>query len=129
MSKSKINKLAKLLNRILLFGGLEHVAGEMIEPADQCSIASSTPTSTSTSWTMWVVMIFLVMIIAGSAGVSYKLWQKIKQINDELVEVKEAQRVDGMMIDAFEHEGKEEVAARKLVPEDPSWSSEGQWLC
>ena len=74
-------------------------------------------------------MIFLVMIIAGSAGVSYKLWQKIKQINDELVEVKEAQRVDGMMIDAFEHEGKEEVAARKLVPEDPSWSSEGQWLC
>ena len=29
---------------------------------------------------------------------------------EELEEMKEAQRVDGMMIDAFEHERKEEVA-------------------
>ena len=110
VSKSKISKLAKLLNRILLLEGLEHVAGEMINPETQCSTVTMTTASSSTPWTMWVIVIFLVMIIGGLALASYKTWQKIKKIMEELEEMKEAKRVDGMMIDAFEHERKEEVA-------------------
>ena len=110
VSKSKINKPAKLLNGILLLEGLEHVAGEMIIQENQCSTLTMTTTSSSTPWTMWVIVIFLVMIAGGLALAGYMMWQKIKKITEELEEMKEAQRVDGMMIDAVEHGRKEEVA-------------------
>ena len=109
-SKSRINRLAKLLNRILLLEGLGQVAGEVAESEAQCVTTPTTATSSTTWWAMWVIMIFLVMIVGGLAFAGYKMWQRLQRVLEDLEEMKEAQRVDGMMIDAFEHERKEETA-------------------
>ena len=96
---------------ILLLEGLGQVAGEVIDSEAQCAMTPMTTASSTTSRAMWVIVIFLVMTIGGLALASSKMWQKIKKILKDLEEMKEAQRVDGMMIDAFEHERKEETEA------------------
>ena len=111
VSKSKINKLAKLLNRILLLEGLGQVAGEKSDSEGQCTSVPETMARPTTPWTMVVIMIFLVMIVGGLIFATYKVWKKLQKVLEDLEEMKEAQRVDGMMIDAFEHERKEETAA------------------
>ena len=41
VSKGKINRLAKLLNRILLLEGLEHVAGNFMDESNTCLAVAS----------------------------------------------------------------------------------------
>ena len=128
-NKSRINKLAKLLNRILLLEGLGQVAGEVIDSEAQCVTAPTMVTNSTIWWAMWVIMIFLVMVVGGLAFAGYKLWQKLQKVLEDLEEMKEAQRIDGM-IDAFEHERKEETATLgSLIPKDSPWPSQGQWIC
>ena len=56
ISRCKIQRLAKLLNRILLLEGLEHVAGERME------VNVGTPV-TYGIWWAWSFIVFLLMVV------------------------------------------------------------------
>ena len=74
ISKSKIQRLAKLLNRILLLEGLEHVAGERME------VNIETPV-TYNNWWAWVFIVFLLVVgtlilCIKSSGRSLREWRQ-----------------------------------------------------
>ena len=58
----KINKLAKLLNRILLFGGLEQVTAERSEVVEEATTRS------------YGTMIFIAMLMLMIAGLAWAVW-------------------------------------------------------
>ena len=53
--------------------------------------------------------IFLGAIVVVLCAVIYKLWRRLKIIEDEVKEIQDNQRVDGMMIGAYGHESQEGV--------------------
>ena len=106
VSKSKIQRLAKLLNRILLLEGLEHVAGERGE-GDMTTQAHG-----SSGWTSMLIVI-LFMVIGVLILFIYKLWRKLERMEARLQSVTEDEKVNGMMIGAYGHEAQEGLAKLK----------------
>ena len=86
VSKSKIQRLAKLLNRILLLEGLEHVAGERGE------VDMTTPTEQSSGW-MKVLIVILFMVICALIFFIYQLWKKLERMEVRLQSVADDEKV------------------------------------
>lgn len=86
----------------MLLEGLEHVAAERIQKE------SEDISSAGISWMMlWIVA--LTMTVTGLCIVIYRLWKKVKVIEDELIEIKDNAKTDGMMIGAYGHEAQEGI--------------------
>ena len=93
-SRGKIQKLAKLLHRIVLLEGLEQVAGERMH--DEFKEAMQ-PTN-------GLLVLALVAVVISLAIIIYLLWKKVKVIENELTEIKDNAKTNGMMIGAYGHE-------------------------
>ena len=120
VSKGKIARLAKLLNRILLLEGLEHVAGNYVDEKDMCMVEENRSWSSMASLAV-SILLALVMILA---GVIYMLWKSLREVKRDLQELKEDCKTDGMMISAVDYDVKEvkrqqdsEKAAMKTMAE------------
>ena len=110
VSRSKIQRLAKLLNRILLLEGLEHVAGERSE------FDMITPTEQSSGW-MKVLIVILFMVICVLIFFIYQLWKKLERMETRLQRVTDDEKVNGMMVGAYGHEAQEGLAKLKKYVE------------
>ena len=110
VSRSKIQRLAKLLNRILLLEGLEHVAGERVSVQDETTV-------TNYSGWLWIFIVFLIAVIAVLIFGMYKLWKKLERMEARLQEVIDDVKVDGMMVGAYGHEAQEGLAQVKKYVE------------
>ena len=102
VSRSKIQRLAKLLNRILLLGGLEHVAGERVNVEENVIV-------TNRSQWLWTFIVVLIAVIAVLIFGMYKLWKKLERMETKLQQVADDAKVDGMMVGAYGHEMKEAI--------------------
>ena len=101
-SRGTIQKLAKLLHRIVLLEGLEQVAGERMRDEFQEAMQ---PTN---SW-IGLLVLGLVAVVISLAIIIYLLWKKVKVIENELTEIKDNAKTDGMMIGAYGHESQEGI--------------------
>ena len=102
ISRGKIQRLAKFLHRIIVLGSLEQVAGERVEAEVNLQAGSET------GW-LFILTLFLCVVVVVLCGVIYKLWRRLLMVEDEIIEIKEGQKVDGMMIGAYGHESQEQV--------------------
>ena len=110
VSRSKIQRLAKLLNRILLLEGLEHVAGERMETKEEIP-------ATNHSWWLWIVVMILCVMISVLAFGMYKLVKRLERMEAKLQQVVDDVKVDGMMVGAYGHEAKEGAAQLRKYAE------------
>ena len=109
VNRSKIQRLAKLLNRILLLEGLGHVTGERIEMEEKIP-------ATNHNWWLWMIIMILCVMISALAFSMYKLVKKLEKMETKLQQVVDDVKVDGMMVGAYGHEAKEATAQlRKYV--------------
>ena len=76
ISKGKIVRLAKLLNRILLLEGLEHVAGNYVTENGMC-IVEDKRTLSSTASLVVGILLLLVLLLAGAV---YMLWKSFREV-------------------------------------------------
>ena len=110
VSRNNIQRLAKLLNRILLLEGLEQVAGERMEMKEET-------TATNHSWWLWIVIVVLIVMMAVLVFGMYKLWKKLERMEARLQQVVDDVKVDGMMVGAYGHEAQEGIAQLKKYVE------------
>ena len=110
VSRSKIQKLAKLLNRILLLEGLEHVAGERVSMEENVIV-------TNHSQWLWTFIVVLMVVIAVLIFGIYQLRKKLEKMEIRLQQVVDDVKVDGMMVGAYGHETKEAIAQVKKYVE------------
>ena len=122
VSKGKITRLAKLLNRILLLEGLEHVAGNYTTENDMCMVESKKNWSSTASLVMGILLVLVMML----AGMVYVLWKSLREVRDDLRELKEDCKTDGMMIGAVEYEVKE--LARRQDSEKEAMKTLGEYM-
>ena len=113
INKGKINRLAKLLNRILLLEGLEQVAGNVMDESTTCLAVEERSTS---SMARWVIGILILMVIF-LAGVVYLLWKSLREVKEDLHELRQDCKTDGMMISAIDYEVKESERKQEGVKE------------
>ena len=110
VSRSKIQRLAKLLNRTLLLEGLEHVAGERVGMEENVTV-------TNHSQWLWAFIVILMVVIAVLIFGIYQLWKKLERMETRLQQVVDDVKVDGMMVGAYGHETKEAIAQVKKYVE------------
>ena len=110
VSRSKIQRLAKLLNRILLLEGLEHVAGERVSMEEKITVTNHT------QW-LWAFIVVLMMVIAVLIFGIYQLWKRLERMETRLQQVVDDVKVDGVMVGAYGHETKEAIAQVKKYVE------------
>lgn len=103
VSRGKITRLAKLLNRILPLEGLEHVAGDYVSSNDICMVEDRRQTSSITSWASGMLVV-MVMLLAYAVRM---LWKSLREVREDLKELAEDCKTDGMMVGAVEYELKE----------------------
>ena len=120
VSKAKVNKLAKLLNRILLLEGLEHVAGmTSTESSGQCSIENTMSletTSTGKLWVIWSFIVLMMMMVVALGCLVIATRRELRRakkeaaiLKDEMIEIQESQKVDGVVISSVENELRDET--------------------
>ena len=119
VSKGKITRLAKLLNRILLLEGLEHVAGNYTTEKE---VENKKNWSSTASLVMGILLVLVMML----AGMVYVLWKSLREVRDDLRELKEDCKTDGVMIGAVEYEVKE--LARRQDSEKEAMKTLGEYM-
>ena len=113
ISKGKINRLAKLLNRILLLEGLEHVAGNSMDESNTCLAVEETSTSSMARWVIGILVLMIILL----AGVVYLLWKSLREVKEDLYELRQDCKTDGTMISAIDYEMKESNRKQEGVKE------------
>ena len=108
VSRVKISKLAKLLNRILLLEGLEQVAGSREENME-------VELKKDNGWWWWwwwwwwyfiiVTMVGIISLLAAMA----MMWRRIKALEDKIQQMKDDNHVDVMTQGAMTYEVEEKV--------------------
>ena len=103
VSRVKISKLAKLLNRILLLEGLEQVAGSREENME-------VELKKDNGWWWWWYFIIVTMVVIISLLAAMALmWRRVKALEDKIQQMKDDNHVDVMTQGAMTHEVEEKV--------------------
>ena len=113
VSKGKIDRLAKLLNRILLLEGFEHVAGNSMDESNTCLAVEERSTSSMARWVIGILVLTIILL----AGVVYLLWKSLREVKEVLYELRQDCKTDGMMISAIDYEVKESERKQEGVKE------------
>ena len=105
VSRVKIQKLAKLLNRILLVGGLEQATASRTEGHEEKVEQSSN--------IMMVILVVMTLMVAALAWVVYKLWGIIEELKTKIADAKDSAYVNGVSTRAYVQGMREELKELK----------------
>ena len=108
VNRIKINKLAKLLNRILLFGGLEQATAARAEAVEEA------PTQSKGAMILIIVM---MLMIAGLAWAVWWLWRVVEELKVKIADAKDSAYVNGVSTRAYVQGMREEMKAMKKYSE------------
>ena len=100
----KINKLAKLLNRILLFGGLEQVTAERSEVVEEIP---------SKGYGTMIFIMVLMLMVTGLALAVWWLWRVVEELKVKIADAKDSAYVNGVSTRAYVQGMREEMKTMK----------------
>eukprot|EP00913_Durusdinium_trenchii_P034869 g32617.t1 len=105
MNRVKIQKLAKLLNRILLVGGLEQATASRTEGLEEKVEKSN--------GIMMMVVVVMALMIAPLAWAVYKLWGIVEELKTKIADAKDSAYVNGVSTRAYVQGMREEMKEMK----------------
>ena len=105
VSRVKIQKLAKLLNRILLVGGLEQATASRTEGLEEKVEKSN--------GIMMMVVVVMALMIAPLAWAVYKLWGIVEELKTKIADAKDSAYVNGVSTRAYVQGMREEMKEMK----------------
>ena len=110
MEESRVNrvknqKLAKLLNRILLVGGLEQAAASRTEGLEEKVEKNNS--------IMMMVVVVMALMIAALAWAVYKLWGIVEELKIKIADAKDSAYVNGVSTRAYVQGMREEMKEMK----------------
>ena len=105
MNRIKINKLAKLLNRILLFGGLEQARAARADTLEEAPTRGNG---------IMVLLMVMMLMIAGLVWAVYWLWRVVEELKVKIADAKDSAYVNGVSTRAYAQGTREEIKTMKM---------------